>query len=98
MKENISSTWQIFCDEISSVEEHKEGIVYLCFNKVLNTSSHYILTGNLILEKWTVRWTEKYSNAGFTELPLVAQGPPGGQSLSVKPGTWALAPTGANTV
>lgn len=76
-----------FCDETSSAEEHKAGIVvYLCFNKAFNTSSHNIPIGNLMLEKWTVRWTEKYSNDGFTGLPLAAQSPPGGQSLLGSPG------------
>lgn len=51
-----------------------------------------------MLDKWTVRQTEKQSNAGFTELPLVAQSPRGGQSPPVNPRIWALAPTGAHTV
>lgn len=58
-----------FCDETNSVEEHKAGSVYLCFNKVFNTRSHNIPTGDLMLGKWIARWTEKCSNTGFTEVP-----------------------------
>lgn len=80
------------------MEEPTAGIVaYLCFNKAFN-SSRNIPIGNLMLEEWIVRWTEKYSNAGFTELPLVAPSPRGGQPPSANLRTWALAPNGANTV